>query len=98
MRHAALLAIIIALGLLALVYGPSVSRHVELLRWQRRAMQFDRTADQVVYESDPVRAGVLSRTVGDVGAANSSGAPVYQFSRTWREFYRILEPPGRKPG
>lgn len=97
-RRATLPAIIIALGVLALVYGPSVSRHVELLRWQRRAMQFDRPADQVVYESDPARARAVSRTIADMEAANSSGAPVYQFSRTWREFFKILEPPGRKPG
>lgn len=97
-RRVTLPAIIIALGILALVYGPSVSRHVELLRWQRRAMRFIRPADQVVYESDPARARALLKTYADMEAANSSGAPVYEFSRTWRQFCAILEPPGRKPG
>lgn len=97
-RQATLPLIVITLGLLALLYGPSISRHVELLRWQRRAMRFDRPEDQVVYEADPARARPLLRSFADMEATNSSGAPVYEFSRTWREFFAILEPPGRKPG
>jgi hypothetical protein len=98
LRRAALPLLLVSLVAVGILFGPAAVRHVELISWQRRAMQYTLPSDHVVYESDPARAAALLRSSSDFLPLNSSGVPVVEFSRIWREFYSRAEPPGRKPG
>ncbi len=97
MRRAIMPAVLIATVVVAIFFGPTAIRRFQVLSVQRRAMNYLPAADHVVYETNPDRAGLLMRNRGDYFALSSSGVPVIEFAATWRDFYRLAQPPGRKP-
>jgi hypothetical protein len=96
MRRAILPLIFVAITIIAIIYGPAAIARFQLIAVQRTAMAYSPAADHVVYETDPQAAKLLMRNPGDYMAAGA-GVPVIEFARPWRDFYRLAEPPGRKP-
>jgi hypothetical protein len=96
MRRAIATAIFVGIAAIAILYGPAVFARFKLLAVQRTAMNYSPAADHVVYETDPQQAKQLMRNPGDY-LAGGSGVPVIEFATPWRDFYRLAQPPGRKP-
>jgi hypothetical protein len=88
-------AIALLIVFLAAKSAPSAWRHVQVLYWQRQAMNYSPAADRVVYDDDPAEAAKLraadhSLIVGGHGEA-------FEFATPWDRLYQLISPPGQQP-
>ena len=83
-RRPLLLLGLIAMAASAFSWGPALLRHMELLRLQRRCMNYARPPHEVAREIpapfDPVRAQATEHVVSD-----------------WEKLYAAISPPGKTP-
>jgi hypothetical protein len=75
--------------------APRVWNHIQVLYWQRKAMNYSPPADQVVYEDEPVAAALLLTKSGYSGSVSPHSAML--MARPWDRFDARLSPPGAEP-
>jgi hypothetical protein len=63
----AALVVLLAAGVAAWRFGPSVLRQAKTLYWQRQCANFSLPPDQVVYEEDPATTAALMARGGEYG-------------------------------
>ena len=76
--------------------APRAWRHVQILYWQRQAMNYSPPASKIVYDEDPVEAAKLR--AADHSLIAGGHGEVFEFAKPWDRLYQLISSPGRRPG
>jgi len=75
--------------------APRAWRHVQILYWQRQAMNYSPAANKIIYDEDPVEAAKLQ--AADHSLIAGGHGEVFDFATPWDRLYQLISPPGRRP-
>jgi len=86
---------VLLVGALIVKSAPRAWRHVQILYWQRQAMNYAPPASKIVYDEDPVEAAKLR--AADHSLITGRNGEVIEFAEPWDRLYQLISPPGRRP-
>ena len=98
--HRTALALVIAclLAWAGFKWGPRAWEHAKILYWQRAVMRYSPPPDQLVYESDPVRARALLKSDTFEELTGSYGEAALRIAPAWDSFASLTLPYENHPG